>query len=163
MTRRGMERGIWASAIAVAAVVLAGASRGAEQAAGAPGAIGAEPRMPRTFAAESLAAAARAVVARDPFRLDRRPASVAYRAEMEGLPQAPPAPVAPRPALAVGGIVGGPRAWAALLTGLPGREGSVLVRAGDRFGELAIRSVGRDTVVVRGADTTWRLAVRRAW
>ena len=163
MTRRGVERTLWASAIVAGGFALVAGSRAAVSARGAPGAIAAEPRAPRTFAAESLTTAARVVVSRDPFRLDRRPASVAYSAELDGAPMAPPPPAVPRPALAVGGIVGGPRTWAALLTGLPGREGSVLVRTGDRFGDLAVKSVGRDTVVVRGADTTWRLAVRRGW
>jgi len=46
---------------------------------------------------------------------------------------------------------------------VPGRQGGTLVKSGDRLGDLRIRSVTRDQVVVQGADTTWRLTVRRPW
>jgi hypothetical protein len=39
----------------------------------------------------------------------------------------------------------------------------VLVRQGDAVGDLKIRVVGRDTVVIQGADTTWRLTLKRPW
>jgi len=59
------------------------------------------------------------------------------------------------------GVFGPP--WQAVLEGIPGKQGSVVVRVGDVFGELRIRSIRRDTVVVQGADTTWKLTVRRTW
>jgi hypothetical protein len=108
----------------------------------------------------TLVAASEALVTRDPFRLERKPSGVAYTPAAEG---APP-PVAPpaRPALAVVGIVGGPP-WEALLDGVPGRQGSALVRRGDTLSGLRIRSITKDTVKVTGMDTTWILSVRRAW
>lgn len=117
---------------------------------------------------ETLRAATDRVAESDLFRLDRRPAAVAYRPESDGKPQTV-APHPPRPQLSLQGIIGvggsvarGPR-WAALLGGVPGRDGSVLVHGGDTIGGLMVRRVGRDTVVVSASDTTWRLTVRQAW
>ncbi|HSY80324.1 MAG TPA: hypothetical protein VK807_01095 [Gemmatimonadaceae bacterium] len=107
-------------------------------------------------AAESIDAAARVVAATDPFRLDRHPASVAYRPDLEGV--APP-PKPPKPQLVLEGLVGG----AALIDGAPGHPATTIVHVGDTLGGLRIRRVGRDTVIVTGADTTWRLTLRRAW
>lgn len=109
---------------------------------------------------EVLVAAAEVLVARDPFRLERRPSAVAYTPALESAPPPPPRP--PRPTLAVTGIVGGPP-WEALIEGMPGRQGSVLVRRGDTLSGLRVRSVTRDTVRITGMDTTWALGVRRAW
>jgi len=64
--------------------------------------------------------------------------------------------------LALAGIIGGPP-WEALLTGLPGKDGSFLVRQGDVIDGFRLRSVGRDSVVVQASDTTWRLAVKSPW
>jgi hypothetical protein len=50
-----------------------------------------------------------------------------------------------------------------LLDSVPGRDGSVLVRKGDTLGGLRVRSIGRDTVIVQGVDSTWRLIVRQPW
>ena len=106
-----------------------------------------------------LTSLASSIVARDPFRLERRPSTVAFGV----LPVAPTAPADPsrRPRLILSGIFGPP--WQAVLEGIPGREGSVVARVGDVFGELRIRSIRRDTVVVQGADTTWKLTVRHVW
>jgi hypothetical protein len=106
--------------------------------------------------ADSITTAANRVAETDPFRLDRRPASVAYRPDLEDMAP-PPKPPKPRPVL--DGIVGG----AALLDGIPGQSGTAILHAGDTIGGLRIRRVGRDTVVVTGADTTWRLTLRQAW
>jgi hypothetical protein len=105
---------------------------------------------------ESVDAYGRAVAVSDPFRLDRRPASVAYRPDLEGV--APP-PKPAKPQLALAGLVGG----AALLDGVPGHPATAIVQAGDTLGGLRIRRIGRDTVTVSGADTTWRLTLRHAW
>lgn len=112
--------------------------------------------------ADSLAAWMRAAVDRDPFRLLRHPSPIAYQAVFDGVPASPAPPKPSHPALALAGIVGGPP-WAALVEGIPGREGATVVRAGDTLGGLRIRAVGRDTVIVRGADTTWKLVLKRPW
>lgn len=104
--------------------------------------------------------AAISLVDADPFRTSRHPSPIAYHTDVEGAPPSPPRP--PRPGLSVSGIIGGPP-WSAVLEGLPGHEGGTVVHPGDTLGGLRIRSVRRDTVVISGVDTTWRLIVRRAW
>jgi hypothetical protein len=116
----------------------------------------------RRVNADSLHAAASSVAAHDPFRVDHQPSSVAYRPELEGVAPPPPVPKPPKPKLMLAGIIGGPP-WEALLDSVPGRDGSVLVRKGDTLGGLRVRSIGRDTVIVQGVDTTWRLIVRQPW
>lgn len=111
---------------------------------------------------DTLASARREVVDANPFRLSRRPSTVAYRAQLEGIPASPPVAKAPKPLLALAGIVGGPP-WQALIDGLPGRTGTVVVRSGESIGDLRVRSVRQDAVIVADADTTWHLTVRRAW
>ncbi len=106
--------------------------------------------------AESINAAAHVVAETDPFRLDRHPSSVPYRPDLEGVA---PSPKPPKPALALEGLVGN----AALLDGVPGRSATAIVHVGDTLGGLKIRRIGRDTVVVSGADTTWRLTLRHVW
>jgi hypothetical protein len=118
-----------------------------------------------------LSTAARVVAAGDPFRLDRVPAPIGSQPPgMPGMPSGimpgmmPPPFVPPRPpspALLVSGIVGPP--WQAVLEGVPGQQGAVVVRAGTVLGDLRVRSVTRDRVVVAGPDTTWNLSVRKPW
>jgi hypothetical protein len=118
------------------------------------------PRSPRVESPKALAAAAELLVARDPFRLERRPAAVAYNPGVEN--SAPPPPRPARPTLVVTGIIGGPP-WEAVLEGIPGRQGSVLVRRGDTLAGLRVRAVGKDSVRIVGMDTTWILTIRRTW
>jgi hypothetical protein len=101
-------------------------------------------------------------VEHDAFRLVRHPSPVIYRPELDGAPPPPPVAKPPHPALSVSGILGGPP-WAALVDGIPGREGSTLVHAGDVFGGLTVRSVTADSVTIVASDTTWRLGIRRGW
>jgi hypothetical protein len=105
--------------------------------------------------AESIDAAARVVAQTDPFRLERRPTAVRYRPDLEGV--APPAKP-PKPELVLDGLVGP----AAILDGIPGHSATI-VHVGDTVGGLRIRRIGRDTAIVSGADTTWRLTLRHAW
>ena len=120
------------------------------------------PAVAGPLPAGTLAAAVRATTADDVFRLDRSPAPLAFSAQPPALaPGAPPPPPRFRPPLAVSGIVGPP--WQAFLEGVPEREGSVVVQAGDTLASLRVRSVTRDLVVIQGADTTWRLTIRKPW
>jgi hypothetical protein len=112
--------------------------------------------------ADSLMDVAAAITAADPFRLDRHPSTVAYRPELEGVPPAPPPPVPPKPALTLAGLVGGPT-WAALVDGIPGRDGSTLVHVGDVVGALRVRNVSPAGVTISGMDTTWHLTLKRPW
>ena len=109
---------------------------------------------------DTVQRAARLTTERNPFRLDRRPATMPFGAQLEGTPPPPPPP--PRPPIVLVGILGGPP-WQAVLQGVPGHTGNVVARAGEVFGDFHVRTVRRDTVIVQGADTTWRLTIRRAW
>lgn len=100
------------------------------------------------------------IVAGNVFRVGRGPALVAFSLQTLDAKPVAAGPVH-RPALFVRGIVGPP--WQALVEGMPGRNVAVVVKSGDQFGDLRIQSIRRDTVVVRGADTTWRLTVARTW
>jgi hypothetical protein len=106
--------------------------------------------------AESIDSAARVVAASDPFRLDRRPSSVPYRSDLEGVV---PPPKPPKPTLALEGLVGN----AALLDGAPGHGATAIVHVGDTLGGLRVRRIGHDTVVISGVDTTWHLTLRHVW
>jgi hypothetical protein len=158
-----LERGLWIAAVVVAAAGALAGWRAATTPPLPPPIAWAAPQLVLSLApAETLSAAAAAAAAGDPFRLDRQPASAAYHPELEGIPPVPPPPAPPKPPLAVAGIVGGPP-WAALLDGVPGKEGSVLVRAGDTLAALTVRAVTPTTVTITGLDTTWRLSLKRPW
>ena len=165
MTRRRVEVAMWIAAVVLATMagartrsVASAVSKSASQARGDETASS-PPSILRSPAAV-LVAASEAIVARDPFRLERKPSDVAYSPAVEST--APPPPRPPRPALAVVGIVGGPP-WEALVEGIPGRQSSVLVRRGDTVSGLRVRSITKDIVRISGMDTTWALSVRRAW
>ncbi len=100
------------------------------------------------------------VVVRDPFRITRRPADVAY----DPLRAASPATsdAGPKPTLVLSGIVWG-AVPEAVLEGLPGYEGSRLVRVRDLVAGLLVKQIQRDRVVIAGMDTVWTLRVREPW
>ncbi len=156
---------LWLATAVVGVAAVLGWRLAANDSALAPRVLsGGAPELRRAIA-DSVKSRATYIAAHDPFRPDHHPASVAYRPDLssEGAPSAPPPPPKPpKPRLTVAGIVGGPP-WSALLDSVPGRDGSVLVRKGDTLGGLRVRSVGRDTVIVQGADTVWKLIVRRPW
>ncbi len=159
-----MELAAWSIAIAGSALAVSGwrsSSRMAADSAVVPSLL-ASPAEPRALKGDSLDRSVARIVASDPFRIARRPASVSFATEQIGVPAAPPPPRPPRPQLALAGILGGPP-WEALLEGLPDRPSATLVRAGDVFGGLKVRAVMRDTVIVQGADTVWKLTMKRSW
>lgn len=165
MSRRYVEIALWVLALAFAGL---GWRRWKEaEIQPSPAARAAIPPAPEVGAplpGDTLAAAARTVAAGDPFRLDRAPAPIGFSSQQQLAPGTPPPPPPPpryRPPLAVSGIVGPP--WQALLEGVPGRNGAVVVARGDTLARLRIRSIDRDLVVVQGPDTTWRLTVRKPW
>jgi hypothetical protein len=107
------------------------------------------------IAAESVAA----VVARDPFRIGRRPLLPAYDPlRLAEQVAAPP----PKPTLTVVGVVNGSEP-SAVIEGLPGVEGSRVVRVGDEVAGLQIKRIANGRVVIAGMDTTWVLEVREPW
>ncbi len=103
------------------------------------------------------------VAERNPFRVNRRPASRAYDpAEARNpVPPAEPA-VSIRPALFVSGISWG-RPPSALLEGVPAADGPRVVRSGDTLGGLTIRRISQEHVTVSGYDTVWVLSLRQPW
>ncbi len=158
MTRR-VEIGVWAVTLALIVAAVVG-WRSTGLASATPHVrLPAAPSLTPAPSGSRLGVLASRIVARNPFRLDRKPASIAYGSASLAIPGAPMG--VPRPPLMLSGVFGPP--WQAVLEGIPGKQGSVVARVGDAFGELRIRSIRRDTVVVQGADTTWKLTVRRTW
>ena len=138
------------SALTIAAVLLTAAPSAAD----AQG----QPARADTTALATQAARLRA---RDPFRLDRKPAAVRYNPwETVTAPVATP----PRalPPLALAGLVGGPP-WNALIEGVPGAEGGFLLTLGDSAKGILFTALRGDTVFLVGFDTTWSLTPRRPW
>lgn len=65
-----------------------------------------------------------------------------------------------RPPITVQAIVGGPP-WHAVIEGVPGTEGSIVVRQGDRLQTFFVRSVGVAGVTVGVADSSWFMPLAR--
>ena len=105
---------------------------------------------------------AETIAENDPFRLANKPSDVRFdpRVEPGVAPVASPVVSAPRPQLVVRGIVGGPP-WQAIVDGIPGQPPGTIVSPGSNFDKFVVRAVSRDTVVVQGADTTWKLTMIR--
>ncbi len=122
-------------------------------------------RSPARADTRALVQQAAELMSGNPFRLNRRPVDLALVADdpdqtsmMDALPPPPP----PRPIPVVTGVIGGPH-WEALVEGIPGEEGSVLLRAGDAAGEFRAVRISRDTVIMETADTVYVLVPRRPW
>ena len=93
------------------------------------------------------------VVARNLFRLDRRPAPERYSVESQSSEAEPP-PL--RPGFRLRGLAVGPVA-SAVIEGFPGKEGGQVVRAGEEVAGFRIQAIRRDLVIILGADTVWVL------
>jgi hypothetical protein len=126
------------------------------------GMVGGSTSVP-TVSDDSLGEAAANTAANDPFRLANHPSTVRYDVRVEsGLGAIGGAIAAPmRPTLALRAIVGGPP-WQAIVDGIPDQPPGTIVRSGATFGKLAVRSVGRDTVVIQAPDTVWKLTLSQA-
>ena len=107
------------------------------------------------IAAESVGA----IVSRDPFRIGRRPALPAYDPQRLVEQLAPPPP---KPTLILVGVMTGSEP-SAVIEGLPGVEGSRVVRVGDVIAGLQVKKITDGRVVITGMDTTWVLEVREPW
>ena len=162
-----MEALLWALSLAVLLLGWSRWRRAEPEAAAPAGALGVTAPEPRRVPRDRLAAAGQTVTGGNPFRLDRAPAPIGFnQPALPGMPGMMPPPMyepppPPRPALFVSGIVGPP--WQALLEGVPGREGAVVVKRGDVLGDLRVRDITERVVVVASPDTTWRLTVRTPW
>lgn len=97
-----------------------------------------------------------AVLDANPFRFSRStPAIVSAVVGPQSV-----AASGPRTPPVVKAILGGPP-WQAVLSGVPGQPGEVVVLSGMRLGGILITSIMRDTVVVQVSDTTFRLTMKR--
>jgi len=72
------------------------------------------------------------------------------------------APPPPKPTLILDGVVNGVDP-SAVIEGLPGVEGSRVVRVGDVVAGLQVKRITDSRVVIAGMDTTWVLEVREPW
>jgi len=103
---------------------------------------------------------ARVAVSRDVFRSGRRPGSVAYDPQRAAAPVEVTQP--PKPVLTLLGLVAGAEPTA-VIEGLPGVEGSRVVRVGDAVAGIKVQSIAGDHVRLVGMDTVWVLRVREPW
>ncbi|HEX6809096.1 MAG TPA: hypothetical protein VF118_14005 [Gemmatimonadaceae bacterium] len=161
MSARWIERFAWAmSAVAMLVGIRTWIVLSRPVAAPAPAIWPVSPPA-RTIDPDSLAVLVEHITSADPFRLDRKPATVAY-----GAPDTIAAHVAAqaavaRPPLVLVGIVGPP--WRALVNGIPGHDGSTVIRAGQTVAGLRVGAITATTTTITGMDTTWRLTVKRTW
>lgn len=109
-------------------------------------------------------AATRAILdERNPFRVDRSHPTVRWGSIPEDIGEpSEEVPVAPRPSLELGGVIGGPP-WLVLIEGFPGREEGVLMQENDDVDGIRFAEIRADTVVLTSADTTWRLIPKKLW
>jgi len=116
---------------------------------------------PRPDTADGLVADA---LRRPLFRPARRPAAVGFdpaRSAAAASGESAPPPVE-RPSLALSGIVWGAEP-AAIVEGMPGAEGSTVLRRGDAASGIRVTRIDRSRVVLVGRDTSWVLEVREPW
>jgi hypothetical protein len=96
-------------------------------------------------------------ISNDPFRLSNSPPDVRFDPGDDGASSVRVTAVAAlRPSFVLKGIIGGPP-WQAVVDGMPGQPSGVVVRQGERFDKVQVRSVTRDSVVIQGPDTSWVL------
>lgn len=157
-----LERCAWAVTLA-ATIAAARSWYVISRPAGAPApAIWPVSQPAHPIAADSLDVLASRIAGSDPFRLDRRPADVAYGATPDSVAnRAAAVPAAPRPPLVLVGIVGPP--WRALIDGVPGHDGSMVLRAGQNVAGLRVHDVTAAGATISGTDTIWHLTVKRTW
>lgn len=161
MSARWIERFAWAmSAVAILAGIRTWFELSRPVAAPAPAIWPVSPPA-RTIDPDSLAVLVEHITSADPFRLDRRPAAVAYGPTDSAMVHAAAQAAAPRPPLVLVGIVGPP--WHALVDGIPGHDGSTVIRAGQTVAGLRVGAITATTTTITGMDTTWRLTVKRTW
>jgi len=112
----------------------------------------------RVQLADSIIAAADYVATHDPFRIGHEPSLVAF-----GSPPAANPPAIQRPTLTLVGMVGSDTRWSAIIAGIPGRDGHLVVQTGDTAGGLRVRRVDASSAVIEGRDTTWILRRGSPW
>lgn len=99
---------------------------------------------------------------RDPFRLANAPPAVRFDPRADaGVALSRNSVIASplRPTFVLRGIVGGPP-WQAIVDGIPGQPPGTTVHAGSSFDRIVVTTVSRDSVTLRGPDTSWTLTFR---
>ncbi|MDB4913989.1 MAG: hypothetical protein JWM95_1633 [Gemmatimonadetes bacterium] len=122
-----------------------------------PGMLLSSPRA----SGDSLEAAMAVVARHNLFRSDRMAADVSTLST-PNMPMPMNAPMSNRPRLQLRGILGGPP-WDALVEGIPGHDGAVVIRVGQSLSGITVKAVRHDSAFVAGFDTTWALSLRRTW
>ena len=163
MSASWLERTLWLAALlALAAGVVELRQRSARLwAAASPAVLSMIAVAPARPTPDSLEAAVDEIADRNLFRPERASAEKQQNAQPM-MPMAMPQPPSAKPHLVLRGVLGGPP-WDAIIEGVPGREGSVVLRAGQSLGGITVRAVRRDTTYARGFDTTWVLTMARTW
>jgi hypothetical protein len=112
------------------------------------------PPLPSLGSDSTMEVLAAQIAEGDPFFL--ADTSARERASGEGAP----ASTTVGGTLMVIGVLGGPP-WQAVLEGIPGQAGAVVVREGQSLGELRIVRIRRDSLLIAARDTVLRLQLRR--
>lgn len=90
-----------------------------------------------------------------PFRADRQLPIARYGVSVSAELQSH---VEPRPVLSLRGVLWGARP-AAILEGVPGTSGQVVLVAGDTVGGLRVKAILPASVTIAGRDTVWVLVL----
>jgi hypothetical protein len=127
-----------------------------------PSAVMALRTAPSPPSGDSLTEAEDLIATNDPFRLSNSAPTVRYDPANDGVnvSNGNVALPAPRPTLVLRAIVGGPP-WRAVIDGIPGQPAGAIVEQGNKFDKLVVGAVTRDSVVVKGSDTSWVLSFRK--
>src|SRR5688500_3989741 len=164
MTAPLIERTLWLGAVIalLAGIVTVHRSSTRAFAAVRPTILPAVGSIPARAIADSLESAVEEIAVRNLFRPERTSAEEQEPGKPDVIMGMPPQPSVARPRLVLRGVLGGPP-WEAIIEGIPGREGSVVLRSGESLGGITVRAVLRDTAWARGFDTTWTLTLARTW
>lgn len=116
------------------------------------------PLRDRSALVDSISSSAQFIAEHDPFRVGHQPSSTAYgTAVVAQLPAA--SQTSPR----LQGIVGAPGRLRIILSGIPGRDGNVVLQAGDSLDGYRVRRITMSSAVIAGRDTAWTLRLGNAW
>lgn len=110
------------------------------------------PLSDRSVISDSVSKAAQFILEHDPFRVSHEPPSRPF-----GTALAASAPAALPAAPSLRGIVGAMGRLSVILAGVPGKDGDVVLQAGDSVAGYHLRRVTLSSAVIAGHDTTWTL------
>jgi hypothetical protein len=162
LTWRAAPVALWLASIALGAATVRAVATSVRMDPVPIATVAAAPGVPSLPDRALLQEQADSLRQRNPFRIERSPTSQPYGAPETAAPPQVEVPAQPLPALRVGGIVGGPP-WKALIEGIPGRESGLLLAAGEEWNGYRLVWVRGDSVMVITPDTTWILALKKAW